>query len=80
MGDSRRDAGYRCLPENAWTQSTRRVAHGTSPDGDGWRSEVRLAGDDARRDQNLIELLSKNKLLGQDLLMVHPQGLTAEER
>jgi 5-methylthioadenosine/S-adenosylhomocysteine deaminase len=30
--------------------------------------------------KNLIDLLSKNKLLGQDLLMVHPQGLTAEER
>ena len=30
--------------------------------------------------KNLIELLSRNKLLGSDLLMVHPQGLTPEER
>ena len=30
--------------------------------------------------KNLIDLLAKNKLLGSDLLMVHPQGLTAEER
>ncbi len=30
--------------------------------------------------KNLIDLLAKNKLLGSDLLMVHPQSLTAEER
>ena len=30
--------------------------------------------------RNLINLLNTNNLLGSDLLMVHPQGMTAEER
>ena len=76
----RRDARRRRLPAHAGRGRRARFDSGRAvPHRVRRGAQARPAGDDPLRPEDLIDLMGKNNLLGPDLLLVHPQGMTADE-